>query len=467
MNKWFYFLENGRAIGPLKLSDLRERAARGELGPYQLIYSEVDHDWRPALAFAELKGYFKGGDPVDPSQWVVLRRLPEGRLAVEKMGPFSSSEIQKALDGGQLEFTDYVWREGMHQWRRIALLKEFSPKDKTDFSLPPNDQPKLPTPEEITETDYVVFLDQVDKNFETKKEPPPPEAVGPDLAELQLLPQQEIPPQEAASPETPPQTQGASSAIPTPPAVPEEVSNRAVRNAARAIRAKANRETRRQQKEAWSIWRQIFILAILVIAVAYKLFVVDEVKLLPPPPPPPPPPVAVTPPPPLPPPVERHDVPEVETPAVKRPPRVVKHPLATRLRIRIGPDTGQGASVSVETDAPPEQFIWLEVVGLPGQLTDHSHFYKRVKWSSAKPLDILNGEISAGLYVLRAESKRRLQVPELDKMSREDVRKMIFQDLWRDLLEFYKSAPTNSPDRNREGVQAFINKVSMLSVWRT
>lgn len=587
---WYYYFESNKAVGPLKLVVLIERAKAGQLGPYQLVYREGDAEWHPALALSELREVFINTTTKIQDQWVVLKRMESGALAIAPRGPFTSKEVKAQLLSGEIEYTDYVWKDGMHQWRRVALLREFAPDQKPTYEVEVPDEVSLPAI--MIPKEEALRSVEVVKRRLPKEDERPPEAKGEDQASVSFrireLPRKpiaeisipeitrskktDVPPKLPPLPEVVDRPSEDSkstnpSLAPSPPiiALPqEEIDEIEYRKERRAVertvhkRGKSkkdrdrNRERDREKRSevagssedgdphedsvlrhlppgVRAIWRQAAIVAILLIAVAYKLFFSsDGPSPVPLAPPPPAPPVAVEDEVPSPAPQEAFEQQETLPPTRERAepeveedsPEPVAKPkkrVASRLKIRMGSDSSGGATMSIETDAPPDQTIWLELIGVPGTLADRTTFYHKVRWSSAKPLDVLNGEISPGYYRMRAtagnlsmeekfeigtrektynerlkqqrkrsyaefwaERKRlyyvaknlerqlakgkRSGVTDLDRMGKATAQKMLFPQIWLGLLEIYsaKGVTTAQASEKLEQLQA---KIATLSVY--
>lgn len=191
---WFYYFEGERAVGPLEQSDVVERILAKRLGPYQLMIRDGEEEWRPALAFEEFRQYLINIPTTrEPGQsWVVLKRQDAGgHLAVESLGPFTSDEVREQIQAGKVEYTDYVWKDGMSQWRRISSLREFSPFEKpVPIPKPLVDMPPPQNTKQVTREEVMKKVDVVSRTpVPPPPEPPlPKEATGPDLTKPQLPP---------------------------------------------------------------------------------------------------------------------------------------------------------------------------------------------------------------------------------------------------------------------------------------
>jgi len=465
-SSWFYYFEGQRAVGPLEKADMIERIQAKKLGPYQLVIRDGDDEWQPALSFPEFRELLQGQktsrEPVQ--SWVVLKRQDAGgRLAVESLGPFTSDEIRMHLQAGRIEYTDYVWKDGMHQWRRLSSLKEFSPFEKAES--PPEPLVKVPPPPKaakpMSKAEVMKKVEVVNRKKEIPKLPEipiPPEAAGPDLAKTVVMPSKptpppipdsptgeerrrlprvpkseaevknEIPVESAAAPAPPlpgdslpysprPKRKKSKRERAAAPELPQEVTN-----AVHAVKELGDRRVSLPKN-----WKQILVIVGLLFALYVKLFgtpdtiPLSQVPQLPTSDSPAPAPQPVAQPlpdssmnapdsgdaadvEPTPPANENADV-EQPTPTPTTPrttaPKKKSHP-ATRLHARMTMQ-GDKASLQLDTDASPDQVVTIDFIGGPGQVVDRSHFFKRIKWNPGSPLN-MGGDLPAGYYRMHAST---------------------------------------------------------------
>lgn len=567
---WYYYFEGQRAVGPLGKADLVERIRTNKLGPYQLVIRDGDDEWKPALALPEFRDLLLVQKTQrEPSRlWIILKRQDAGgRLAAESLGPFTSDEVREHLQSGRIEYTDYVWKDGMHQWRRLSSLKEFSPFEKPD--RPPEPLVNLPpAPQIAKQVSKAEVLKKVEVvNRKRRAEPAPAaipeEAEGPDLAEAPSVPVQEDLP--------PPITQSRVGRLPRiqssvvetqdplpPPEVPADLP------AEQAAPAQSRKKKREKESPSEipteSVitavkefsnkritlprnWLQILIIVILLFALYVKLFggpdviPLSQVPAVPSDetptqmPEPQPAPQAV---PPSPPdsstdaeepadevnqPTESAAAPQAPsapTPEAKsrRPPVPEKrsHP-ATRLHVRMLVQ-GDSPSLQLDTDASPDQVVTIDLSASAGQVVDHSHYFKHVRWNPGSPLN-MGGELPPGFYRLHAavgkltaderfeigvhakgfnerlkhtrkqssyeywsERKRLLlasrqlvrlldshRTGEIDRIARFRPTSFAFSDVWEELKEICNLMKHSDPS-TKARLQALQDRISQLSIWK-
>ncbi|MBK9037609.1 MAG: DUF4339 domain-containing protein [Bdellovibrionales bacterium] len=130
MAKW-YFVDEGKPRGPLGENEIVLAAKEGHLGPLDLIFRDGSERWIPARELEFLQDIFREtieGPDVVP-QWIVLRKKPrDAGAGYLQSGPYSTDEIRDKIKVGDLDFVDYVWKEGREKWSKISHTREFNPE---------------------------------------------------------------------------------------------------------------------------------------------------------------------------------------------------------------------------------------------------------------------------------------------------------------------------------------------------
>ncbi|NJL24687.1 MAG: DUF4339 domain-containing protein [Calothrix sp. SM1_5_4] len=93
------------------------------------------------------------------------------------IGPFSTEEVREFLKSGRIAYTEYCWKDGYGEWRRIGTVEEFNPKANRPEPAPPID--KTETAEELLRN--VVEFKRPGQSQPPQPPPPPLEAEGEDL----------------------------------------------------------------------------------------------------------------------------------------------------------------------------------------------------------------------------------------------------------------------------------------------
>lgn len=137
MAKW-YWLESGRAKGPISFEDLSQKVTSGSLKKEDVLFREGDLEWRVASSFAELKELWKSNDQANPpTEWVVMSQEPttQGLPSFLQKGPFTSAQLKSALEAGEIKYQDHVWKQGWSEWKKISEVEEL--KRKSNYQPPP------------------------------------------------------------------------------------------------------------------------------------------------------------------------------------------------------------------------------------------------------------------------------------------------------------------------------------------
>jgi hypothetical protein len=144
MDKWYISI-NSKARGPYSDGQIREKIQKGDLLPDTLIYKEGDLDWLPLSQQSLWSPMLKEdeGHSFVPSKnskiWVLLVENPLKKGDFQQQGPFRQSEVIEKFDSGEVGESDYVWRPGMKEWKKLNAMPELilSRKAKTQFKEEP------------------------------------------------------------------------------------------------------------------------------------------------------------------------------------------------------------------------------------------------------------------------------------------------------------------------------------------
>jgi len=190
MSPW-YFVIDGKSCGPLSLEEIIAAMEKGTLGPLDLLYKEGSECWTLARNIDEFREVFKATWEDEDLQpiWVLLRKKSQDQgVAYQQSGPYSSKELQNKIKLGEVDHSDFIWKEGMTSWEKLAESKYwsqlFGPIDRENW------QGVTMVPEDVAGDE---LLKNVMRATAPKKTPfdngmgpdlPPIEAVGPDLTQV-------------------------------------------------------------------------------------------------------------------------------------------------------------------------------------------------------------------------------------------------------------------------------------------
>lgn len=443
---FFFYQDGGKTVGPVTKADLKERIKDGKVRLFDLIMKEGEADWRMALEHLEFKDDFKekAKTALRDRPWVCLQRKSPDGFDFTTTGPFSFDEVREALMAGKVSYTDYVWRSGFTEWKRIGLLEDFNPR--------------LRKPEPLPESPPENAADLMQNVVEIKRpRPPVPEEPPPDAGTGDLTKKDDGPPR-------------AVPGIRYEPA--GEVSLPPVTTSS-SIRKPDSRARRRRKNVPWLDWGIVAILVVVLGAVAVVLSrnikrhrtldvppatVVETV-----------PPHAAAPldyeasdaelnaPEPAEdePPEETADVEPVkpvtkETAKAKPPEPAKKGPpkAPTELVLNVQNRSNKQARIEIKTNGGLP--VYFQVVGTPGHVSNGAAYYKYMRLkptgSMSQPLDLSKVKLPQGKLVFRAwtgelrkEAKLNIGINDPRyKQTINRVRKLHAYTIWSERLQLLK-----------------------------
>lgn len=159
-NSQHHVSRNGETLGPWTVEVIAQKLASNEIAVTDFAWDDSVTDWVPLLEFVELKTYLQtlkpsappksaSGTAAKPSeshaslesasvapsvrptavaasmseddaiQWYVTR-------GQQKFGPFNYFGVVKALQDKSIFEFDYIWKEGMDSWVRLAEHEKFA-----------------------------------------------------------------------------------------------------------------------------------------------------------------------------------------------------------------------------------------------------------------------------------------------------------------------------------------------------
>lgn len=465
---FYFYQDGGKTVGPVTSTDLKSRIKDGKIRLFDLILKEGEAAWRMALEHSDFKEEFKGQSKTAMKEkpWVCLQRKSPDGFDFTTTGPYSLEEIREALMAGRVSYTDYVWRSGFNEWKRIGLMEDFNPRLRKS-------EPVKARPVESAE-ELIKNVVELKRPKVPEPEPPPPETKGKDLTKerekqksakdlARMKPEKTaapppVPPAQQPQPQSQPQAPAPVQPIPIPPAVAAEDA------------APARGKRRRRKSVPWVDWGIVAILVVVLGAVAIVLSrnikrqrtlevpattVVETV----------PPPVTSAPigyeaeesPP------EVTDEEEVEPPAAAKaePPKVIDEKpderavkkvsvKPTELVLNVQSRNNTQARVDLRTNGSPEFPVYVQVVGLPGQVTSGPSFYRYIRLKPSgdpkQPLDLSKVKLPQGKLVFRANSGELKREAKLNlgtndpafKKNIARVRKLHAFAIWEDRLKLIR-----------------------------
>lgn len=414
MKDWFFHQEKGKTLGPINLDEMKSRIREGRIRMFDLVYREGDSGWQMAIEHRDLRADFKSAPVKSLAErpWVVLRRKSEESLDFETSGPFGVEDIRRSLKEGSISYSDYVWRDGFSEWRRIGSLKDFNTRlgtAKETSSAPPD----LPAKDLLKN---VVEMER--RRSGVAPQVPPPEAEGEDLVMAPVKPEVQ--------------------ARPVPPSPKASVPKKA------AVK----------RRSFLSDWIIVAGLAILVGAGVFGVsrysgeILTSEEPVQP---------EAASPPPVAQP--AQEQIQETPEPVVEQTEPVVPEAKApelkdmapTRLSLNVRTVGANQVKIDLRTDGVGEKYpVYLQIVGLPGQVTEGAAFYKLLKLipkgGQEEPFDLSGLSLPQGKFLLRAETgdlkkevRMSIGVNEASyKQTMARLRKVHAGTIWKERLELFR-----------------------------
>lgn len=120
---YFYTSRNGQQEGPLSIETIKEKIKSSYFTSSDFIYDDVAQEWVYMGVFHLTSELFFAGQNANEinaeNAWYILK-------GEEKFGPFSYLDLVRMLQEKSLEEYDYIWKEQMPNWLRVADCEEFS-----------------------------------------------------------------------------------------------------------------------------------------------------------------------------------------------------------------------------------------------------------------------------------------------------------------------------------------------------
>jgi hypothetical protein len=450
MKNWFFHQENGSTLGPITLDQIKSRVREGRIRLFDLVYREGEPGWRMALEHPDLRNEFKTSTvkTLVDRPWVCLQRKSEAGFEFGTSGPFSTDDIRLMIQEGLISYSDYVWRDGFSEWRRIGSLEDFNRrlsearerKDRRGTSGSQSPLPDVPAQELIK--NVVEMKRGAPPSNPAVPPPAPPEAATPDLTAPGAVP--------------PPIEKRKKSKL-------VDKERRGKPSAGRPMEETPTpgKASRRRTTAAWVDWLIVGVLAVVLFAVALNLTHHRKAQKTadleaPAPAPSPVPPTAPEPefetasepPPELPPDLE----PMAEVEEEKRAAAAKnENRTPTELILNVQSTGPNQVKIELRTDASGEEYpVYVQIIGLPGQVSDGASYYKFLRLSAKgdrkEALDLSGMSLPQGRFILRAETgtlkrEAKLNVGVNEAAFKQTVvrlRKVHAHAIWKERLELFR-----------------------------
>jgi hypothetical protein len=130
----YYVAQSGQPIGPFSIAEIAMRIRAGTISLGGYFYDTTKADWLLLSQNTTLMDHLEATRPSIPlnktlknesskvsfatADWFVLK-------ADNRYGPFSYLEVVHLIQEKSIAELDYVWRDGLVTWHRLAVLDEF------------------------------------------------------------------------------------------------------------------------------------------------------------------------------------------------------------------------------------------------------------------------------------------------------------------------------------------------------
>lgn len=412
-NDTFFYQDGGKTVGPVTMTDLKGRIKDGKVRLFDLILKEGDAAWRMALEHGEFKDEFKdkSKSSLREKPWVCLQRKNPDGFEFITTGPFAEEEVRESLMAGKISYTDYVWRTGFSEWKRIGLVEDFNPRLRR-----PAAEPDL----EIEGTELIQNVVEMKRPKPELPELPPPEAGTDDLTKDR----EERRRKRRAAATPPPLPEIRKPADQTGPITEANLAS------VTSISTIKDKTKRRRKNVPWLDWGIVAILVVVLGAVALVLsrnikrqrtleVPATVVETVPPQPSSPlgydtseldenaPEPAEDEP-------KELPGEPEPEPPKAQAkqappppPPKKIAPKAPTELTLNVQ-NRSQNARIDVRSNGTKEYPVYVQFVGVPGHVTSGPSFYRYIRMRPTgdpqKPLDLSQIKLPQGRFIVRVSS---------------------------------------------------------------
>lgn len=136
MQLWYVCKEN-QLLGPFTESQLHESISKQEIISTDWLRKAEDVDWTLAKQTFIFQEHFSTSSDKEKlpfeenwgDKWVLLQQ-DTATGTYSQSGPYSTKDLLSRIYQGKAEYTDFVWQQGMLEWKRIGSMSEFIPKDE-------------------------------------------------------------------------------------------------------------------------------------------------------------------------------------------------------------------------------------------------------------------------------------------------------------------------------------------------
>lgn len=416
MNEWYFYQENGKTVGPSSPEAICALIKEGRIRVFDLVFKEGESNWRMALEHSALRSEFKATTlaSLKARPWVCLQKKASKNLEFVTTGPFTQDEIRQSLLSGEISYSDYAWKDSFPDWKRIGSLEEFNPRAR-NAAVPPVPLLRHESSQELL------------KNVVEFKRPtlPIPELVPTEVIHKDLTQPGTVDSRAENSPPMPPKPvkkKRPETATSTPPEVPQST------------------DAHLNGKPIWD-WGLVGVLVLLLtggILIVSRFFIAPEVPVVVEAPLTPEPEVDLS----------EADPTPVEPELPPAPPITSKAP--KQLHLAVQPVGGNQARIELRTDGSQNFPVYVQVIGLPGQVTEGGAYYRLLRLIPSgnvlQPLEVSNLKLAPGRFILKVETgelkkQAKLNLGVSDPQFKANIvrqRKLWAHAIWKERLTLFR-----------------------------
>lgn len=414
MNDWYFYQERGKTVGPYNLDDIKGRIRDGRIKVFDLIYKDGEPAWRMVLEHSTLRAEFKSSAIAGFKErpWVCLQKKSGESTEFVTTGPYSRDEIREGIQAGSISYSDFAWKDGFSEWKRVGSLEEFNPRVR------PAELPPVPKVREESSAELLKNIVEMKRmNFSLPDFDIPPEAK--DESSISTSPYIGRPEEFTRTAKVPVTREEVTQVVAPPapevvPPVPKKMRKRPkVEVEHTEIRIQVEDEDEDESSRPWMDWGLVGALVLLLAGsvMIVSRFMLKSTSLAPeatsavsetkaPPPAEAPGATAET---------ESQDL-AAPTVVESRPGEnkqiESKKPESLNLSVQAA-GSGQPRLI-VRSDGTAEYPVYLQIIGLTGQVSEGGSYYRLLKLSPngnwMKPIEFGPLKLPQGKFIARAET---------------------------------------------------------------
>lgn len=128
MQLWFTCKEN-ELNGPYTRKEMEEQLQNKEILPHHWVRLQEEANWTVVSEHQEFKEFSEKKEDLEvlEEKWVLLHLSDEGQ---KQLGPYTTAELLNMVYLGDADYSDFVWKQGFSEWKRMGSLDCFIPSEE-------------------------------------------------------------------------------------------------------------------------------------------------------------------------------------------------------------------------------------------------------------------------------------------------------------------------------------------------